>query len=271
MSELFSHGFMLRALVASVLGGTACGIVGTWVVLLRIPFVGVAMSHAAFAGAVASLLVGVNPLMGACALSVLSAVLVGPIADRGDLSPSVSIGILFSIVLGVGFMAMGFIQGPKTQALQLLWGSILTVTHGDLWLLALSLAAVLVFLTVLYKELKAVLYNREIARALGVPEKPIFYALLALTGIVVTANLETIGGLLIFSLIVSPAAAAYQLTYRISRLYLLSSLFAVVSCIVGVLASYALDVPSGASIILVSSGIFGVCLWLSPKRRRVRL
>jgi manganese/iron transport system permease protein len=271
MLEMLSHGFMQRALLASVLGGTACGIVGTWVVLLRIPFVGVAMSHAAFAGAVVGLLAGVNPLLTACGFSVLSAVLVGPIADRGELSPNVSIGILFSIVLGIAFLALGFIEGPKTEALQLLWGSILTITNGDLALLALTVAVTLGFLAVLYKELKAIMYNREIAKALGIPEVAIFYALLGLTGVVVTANLETIGGLLIFSLVVSPAAAAYQLTYRMGMLYLLSVLFAVSSCLLGVVGSYFLNAPSGASIIIASSAIFGICLWLSPKRRRVRV
>jgi manganese/iron transport system permease protein len=202
--------------------------------------------------------------------AILSAVLIGPVADRGDLSPNVSIGILFSIVLGIAFLAMGFIQGPKTEALQLLWGSILTLTTADLLLLAITVTVTAGFLLAFYKELKAILYNREIARALGIPEVPIFYALLALTGIVVTANLETIGGLLIFSLIVSPAAAAYQLTYRMDRLYILSIVFAVFSCVAGVIGSYYLNTPSGASIIIVSSALFGFCLWLSPKRGKSR-
>jgi manganese/iron transport system permease protein len=270
MFELLGHGFMQRAIIASVLGGTACGIVGAWVILLRIPFVGVAMSHAAFAGSILGLVLGINPLIGAVGFCTLSAILVGPIADRGEMSPNVSIGILFSIVLGIAFLAMGMIEGPKTEALALLWGSILTTTNGDLILLGATVAVVIGFLLLFHKELKAVIFNREIARAIGIAERPLFYGLLALTGIAVTANLETIGGLLIFSLIVSPASAAYQLTYRMSRMYMLSVLFAVVSCLAGIFGSWWLNTPSGASIILMSSALFGVCLWVSPKRKRAK-
>lgn len=270
MIELLSHGFMQRAIVASILGGTACGIVGAWVVLLRIPFVGVAMSHAAFAGSILGLLLGINPTAGALVFCTVSAILIGPIADRGDLSPNVSIGILFSIVLGIAFMAMGMIEGPKTEALRLLWGSILTTTNSDLLLLATTTVLVVGFLMLFHKELKVVIFDREIARAIGIAERPLFYGLLALTGIAVTANLQTIGGLLIFSLIVSPASAAYQLTYRMSLMYVLSAAFAVLSCLAGLFGSYWLNTPSGASIILVSSAIFGVCLMVSPKRRRAK-
>lgn len=268
MLELLSHGFMQRAVLASLLGGTACGIVGAWVVLLRIPFVGVAMSHAAFAGSIVGLLVGINPLVGALLLCTLSALLIGPIADRGELSPNVSIGILFTLVLGIAFLALGMLEGPRTRALQLLWGSILTTTPTDVLVLAATTLLVLAFVILFHKELTVLIYNREVARALGIAERPLFYALLVLTGLAVTANLQTIGGLLIFSLIVSPASAAYQLTYRISHLYLLSVLFAIASCLAGLAASWWFNTPSGASIIMMSSILFGLCLWLSPKRTR---
>ena len=258
-----------KPLAAAVLGGLVCGVVGVWVVLMNIPFVGVAMSHAAFAGAVTGLLVGINPLLTAAAFCLAASLLIGPMAERADIEPNVSLGIIFSVVLGFAFLAIGLMRGPRAEALNLIWGSILLVSARDLALMAAATGVVLLFLGSFYKELQAVLYNRETARAVGIPERALFLAMLVLCGLSVTANLSTIGGLLIFSLIVNPPSAAYQLTYRLKTMYLLSALFGVLSCLVGLLVSWLTDAPAGAVIIITSSAVFGLALLFSPKRRRV--
>jgi len=256
-----------KPLAAAVLGGLVCGVVGVWVVLMNIPFVGVAMSHAAFAGAVTGLLVGINPLLTAAAFCLAASLLIGPMAERADIEPNVSLGIIFSVVLGFAFLAIGLMRGPRAEALNLIWGSILLVSARDLALMAAATGVVLLFLGSFYKELQAVLYNRETARAVGIPERALFLAMLVLCGLSVTANLSTIGGLLIFSLIVNPPSAAYQLTYRLKTMYLLSALFGVLSCLVGLFVSWLTDAPAGAVIIITSSAVFGLALLLSPKRR----
>jgi len=260
-----------RPLVAAVLGGLVCGVVGVWVVMMNIPFVGVAMSHAAFAGAVTGLLLGINPLLTAAVFCIAASLLIGPVAERADLEPNVSLGIIFSVVLGFAFLAIGLMRGPRSDALSLIWGSILLVSARDIILMAGATTAVLLFLGLFYKEIQAVLYNREIARAVGIPERALFFAMLVLCGLSVTTNLSTIGGLLIFSLIVNPPSAAFQLTYRLKTMYLLSALFGVLSCLVGLLVSWLTDAPAGAVIIITSSAVFGICLLLSPKRRRAGL
>jgi len=259
-----------RPLVAAVLGGAACGVVGVWVVMMNVPFVGVAMSHAAFAGAVAGLLVGVNPLITALAFCCVAAALIGPVAERSELDPGVSLGIVFSLMLGLAFLGIGLLKERRAQALPLIWGNILLTTRSDLVVLAVSLAAVLAFVLLCYKETLAVLFNREVARSVGIPERFFFFAMLLLSGLVVTANLSTIGGLLVFSLVVNPPSAAYQLTWRLKTMYLLSALFAVGSCLVGLALSWLFDVPAGAVIIVASSAAFGLALAFSPKRRRLR-
>jgi manganese/iron transport system permease protein len=256
-----------KPLVAAVLGGLVCGVVGVWVVMMNIPFVGVAMSHAAFAGAVTGLLLGINPLLTAALFCVAASLLIGPMAERADIEPNVSLGIIFSVVLGFAFLAIGLMRGPRAEALNMIWGSILLVSGRDLALMASATGAVLLFLGLFYKEIQAVLYNREIARAVGIPERALFFAMLVLCGLSVTANLSTIGGLLIFSLIVNPPSAAFQLTYRLRTMYLLSALFGVISCLVGLFVSWLTDAPAGAVIIITSSVVFGLALILSPKRR----
>ncbi len=249
-----------------MLGGLVCGIVGVWVVMMEIPFVGVAMSHAAFAGSIAGLMLGINPLVSALLFCLVASLAIGPVAERSDLAPSVSLGIIFSLVLGLAFLGLGLLRGPRSEALSLIWGNILLVSSQDLILMAVVAVVILLFLFLFYKETCALLYNREIARAVGIPERAFFFVMLALSGLVVTANLSTVGGLLIFSLIVNPPSAAFQLTYRLKTMYLLSVLFSVLSCLVGLVVSWLTDAPAGAVIIITSSVIFGVALLVSPKR-----
>ncbi len=271
MFDVLQFPFAWRALTAAVLGGAACGIVGVWVIMMRIPFVGVAMSHAAFAGAVFGLLFGVNPLLGAAVACIAASLLIGPLAEKADFEPNISIGIIFSIVLGLAFLGIGLMKGPRTGALGFIWGNILLVSGPDVIIMAVMTAVVLGFQVLFFKEIRAVLFNREIARAVGIPEKAFFFAMLMLCGLTVTANLTTIGGLLIFSLIVNPPSAAYQLTYRLKTMFLLSALFGVGSCLVGLVVSWLTDAPSGAVIIITSSVGFGLALLFSPKRRRLKL
>lgn len=265
--DVLQYDFIQKAIIASIFGGISCGIVGVWVIMLKIPFVGVAMSHSAFAGAIFGLILNINPLATATIFCLASALLVGPMADKADIEPNISIGIIFSIALGFAFLGMGLIQGPKTRALKFIWGNILTVTSSDVILLIATSFIILVFLVFLFKEIRAVLFSREIAKSVGIPVKVLLYSLLFLSGLTVTLNLNTIGGLLIFSLIISPPSAAYQLTFKLKNMFILSSLFAVSACLLGLFFSYLFDVPSGSVIIITSSLIFGICLLFSPKRR----
>ena len=120
--------------MGSILAGIGLGIVGVWVVLLRIPFVGVAISHAAFAGSVIGLLLGVNPIMMAILFSLQALILIGPIGEKSGLEANVIIGIIFSLVLGVAFLGLGLIKGPKTEAFNLIWGSILTLSRSNIYI-----------------------------------------------------------------------------------------------------------------------------------------
>jgi len=258
---------MQNAILAAFLGGIACGTIGVFVVLLRMPFIGVAMSHAAFAGALLGLWLGFNPLTGAFVFSLGAAAVIGPLADRGQLGPETSLGVIYSLMLGVAFLFIGLIPSTRSAALDLLWGSILTVGRGDLVLLAIVAAAVVALLIIFYKEIQATVFNRSIALAVGLPATAILYGILFLTGGTVTVSLRSIGGLLIFSLILNPAAAAYQLTYNMKTMFLLAAAFGVLSGWIGLLFSYLFNLPSGATIVIASAAIFLIATVFSPKRR----
>ncbi|MGD9143361.1 MAG: metal ABC transporter permease [Dehalococcoidia bacterium] len=269
--EIFTYQFMQNAIASAFLGGIACSVIGVFVVLMHMPFIGVAMSHAALAGALIGLWLGFEPLIGALVMSFIAAAVVGPLADRGELNPDTSLGVIFSLMLGIAFLIMGLIPYARSSAMELLWGSILTNTRGDIIILAVVAFVVVGLVIVFYKEIKATVFNRNMALAVGLPATIILYGVLFMTGATVTASLTSIGGLLVFALILNPAAAAYQLTYNMKKMFLLAAVFGIISGWAGLLLSYLFDIPSGATIVITSSVIFLLAVVFSPKRKVKRL
>jgi len=268
MEESFlSYGFMQRALLAGLLSGMVCGLAGVFVVLLRISFVGVCIAHAALAGALGSVFFGFSPLPGAMILSLVAAAAISPLAGRGGIAPDTATGVVFSVMLSVSMLALGLLPGARSDGLGLIWGSIMTVSVGDLCFLAAVAAPFLLFLLFLFKEVQAVLCHKDVALAAGIPADVISQAMLLLLGAVIAAGMKAVGGLLIYSLIITPAAAAYQLTYRLKTMFVLSALFGMIACQVGIWGSYVLGWPSGATIVLAATCILLVCVAVSPKRR----
>jgi manganese/iron transport system permease protein len=225
------------------------------------------MAHAAFAGALLGLFLGFNPLIGAFVVSIAAAAVIGPLADRGQLNPDTSIGVLFSLMLGLAFLLIGLMSGSKSGALDLLWGSILTNTRMDIVLLSIVAVIVVALVILFYKEIQATVFHRDLALSVGIPATIILYGILFLTGATITVTLRSIGGMLIFSLILNPAAAAYQLTYSMKRMFILAAVFGVLSGWIGLLFSYLFDIPSGATIVVTSSLIFLVSTIFSPKKK----
>jgi manganese/iron transport system permease protein len=265
--SILGYQFMQNAILSAVLGGVACGLIGVFVVLMGLPFIGVAISHAAFAGAMLGLWLEFDPLLGAFVASFIAAAIIGPLADRGELSPDTSVGVIFSLMLGLAFLFMGLMPGTKSGALEILWGSILTNTRSDVLLLGIVAAVVVGVIIAFYKEFQATIFHRDMALSVGIPATAIFYGILFLTGATITASLRPIGGLLIFSLILNPAAAAYQLTYSMKRMFLIAAGFGVLSGLVGLFISYLFNIPSGATIVITSSVIFLISNLISPKRK----
>ncbi len=270
MFEMTRDPFFQRALLATLFAGVACSTVGVLVVTMRISFLGVCMSHAAFAGALLGLVVGLNPTACAVLMSIAAAGVLGPLADRGDFSPDTAIGIVFSSAMGVSFLLLSMIPGPKTEALGLLWGSVLTVSSGNLYLLGAVAAGSALLATLFFRQIQTVIFSRDLARSLGLPATAVFYGILIASGLTTTASLNAIGGLLVFTLMVNPAAAAYQLTYSLKRMFVISAVFGVASGWLGLVISWYLDLPTGAVIVVTSCGVFVLASTFSPKRRALR-
>jgi manganese/iron transport system permease protein len=229
------------------------------------------MSHAAFAGAVLGLLLNFDPFLSGLILCLLVVGVLGPLSDRTDMAPENVLGIMFSFLMGVAFLGMGILTRTKAGALNLMWGSLLTLSGSDIVILALITSVLLLFIFLFFKEIRSVLFNRRLAASSGVPERLIYYALLFLTGAVVSSNLATVGGLLIFALLVQPGAIALQLTYNLKHFFLISAASGIGACVSGLVVSYLFDLPSGASVVLMATALFAAAYIFSPKRRSAKL
>jgi len=265
--EALTYPPIQRAVIACVLCGASCALLSVFVVLMKMPLIGVSMSHAAFAGAVLGLLLEFNPFLSGLILCLLVAGVLGPLSDRTDLAPENVLGILFSFLMGLAVLGMGILTKTKAGALNLMWGSLLSLSRSDIVVLTLITSALILFILLFFKEIRAVMFNRRLAAASGVPERMIYYALLFLTGAVVSSNLATVGGLLIFALLVQPGATALQLTYNLKNFFLISVASGICACVSGLAVSYIFDLPSGASVVLMTTAIFALAYLFSPKRR----
>lgn len=269
--DVLAYPPIQRAAIACVLCGASCSLLSVFIVLMKMPLIGVSMSHAAFAGAVLGMLLDIDPFVSGFILCLLLAGVLGPLADRTDLAPENVLGILFSFLMGLAFLGMGILTRTKASALNLMWGSLLSLSGSDIAVLTLVTSFLVLFILFFFKELRSVLFNRRLAAASGVPERMIYYALLFLTGAVVSSNLATVGGLLIFALLVQPGATALQLTYNLKHFFLISAASGIGACVSGLILSYIFDLPSGASVVLMATTIFAVAYMVSPKRRTAKL
>jgi len=253
MIDVFFIPIMLTALVV----GAGTGLLGVQIVGMRIPLLGVVISHAAMVGAVTAHVIGLPPacIMPAAALcSMAAAIPLGVLRpQRTRIDINVLMGILFSLTMGLAFLAIGLSSREQNTVLGLLWGSLNFVTTLDLIIISATFTLLAAFVALFHKELRAILFSRQLARAGGVHESAVWTAYLVLAALTLSVNLSTVGGLMLFSLLSTPAVAAAQLARSDPAMLLWSASLAAASALLGFLAAYALGFPTGASIVLTSS------------------
>jgi len=261
---------LITSILGAMLAGFACSTMGVFVVRMNLSSIGYCMSHAAFAGAAFGLMISIDPLISAVMFSFGTALILGPLSEKARLESNVVIGFLFSIMIALAFIFLNFIPGQAASgtALRILWGSILSVGHSDLMYLFLLSFVLILFITLFYKELLAVMFHRKLAESSGVNTKLFYFAVLFFTGFAVSLSLQLVGGLLVFALIVNPTSTAYQFFYDFKKIIVASPLIGIVSCLVGFWLSLMTDFPIGASIVIISAMFFAIAIAISPKRKK---
>ena len=271
MLEILSYTFMQRALLASVLIGTVSAVIGVYVVLRGLSFIGAGIAHASFGGVALGFLLGINPLLAAVVFCLLTAWGIAWTSRRAQVKEDTSIGIFFASTMALGILVIGLMRGYNVDLFGYLFGSVLAVTRQDLWLSLLMGAGVLLTVGLFFKELLFITFDPEMAQVSGLPAGALYVLLLSLMALTIVLSIKVVGIILVSALIVIPAAAAYQLTEDFRRMMLLAVVLGNLSAVAGLFLSYWLDTASGATMVLTATAFFILSALLSPRRRRVRI
>jgi manganese/iron transport system permease protein len=260
-----SHAFFLRALAAAVIVSTVCAVVGTYVVLKGLAFIGDAISHAAFPGVVAAFLLKGPFLLGAGIAAVVTALAIGFVSRHARIRTDTAIGVLFAGTFALGIFLFSTIQGYVADLFSFLFGYLLSTSVEDLVALAILGGIVLAIVAVLWKELLYSTFDPLGAAASGLRVDLLDSLFLALVALTIVISLQAVGIILVVAMLVTPAATAQLLAVRFGRMMAIAVVVGLIASVAGLYLSYWLDPPTGATIVLVETAIFLVALALGPR------
>ncbi len=263
-------GFLQRGLVEALLTGVLCGVIGTYVVLRGMAFLGDAMAHAVFPGIVIAYLLRVDFLLGGLASGILVALGIGAISQNRRLSADSAIGVLFVGAFALGVVLISSIRAYVRDLASILLGDILGVTTQDVVLTVVTGCLVLLALYFFHKELVLISFDRDMALAMGLPVALLEIGLLLALSLVVIVSIQAVGTVLVLAMLVTPAATARLLTDRLITMMAASAALGALAGVAGLYASYYLNVASGGAIVLVATGIFFLAWLFSPRYGVVR-
>jgi manganese/iron transport system permease protein len=270
-SEAFSPEFMQRALLAGLLASAACAVVGTWVVLRGLTFLGDALAHGVVPGLALALLWGFSPILGAFVAALAMSGAVTLVTRRTRVREDTGIGLLFVGMLALGVVIISRSASFATDVTSLLFGDVLGVTTADLRGQALGMAVVVVTSTVLYRPFLALTFNEEKAATLGLRPGLAHFALLALLATAIVASFQAIGTLLVFGLLIGPPATAGLLVRRVPLVMLTAVALGASAVVLGLAVSYHQGTAGGATIAGLAVAEFFVVLAIQEATKAVRL
>jgi ABC-type Mn2+/Zn2+ transport system permease subunit len=266
--DILQYSFMQRAIVAGVLIGALCAIIGVYVILRGMAFMGAGIAHTSLGGVALGILFGVNPIWSAVVFSILAGWGIAAVTRRGHVKEDTAIGIIFASGMALGILIIGLTHSYQVDLLSYLFGSITAVTVQDVWTTIVVTILVLGCVFVLFKDLMFIIFDPEMAQVTGVPEGKLYYLLITMIALTIVISIKVVGIVLVSALIVTPAAAAFQLTESFKKMMGLSVIFGVGSTIGGLIISDWLAIAPGASIVLLATLIFAIAAAFSPRRRR---
>jgi manganese/iron transport system permease protein len=255
--------FFVRALAASALVGLVCAVVGSYMVLRGLAFMGDALSHSAFPGVVAAYLLKAPFYLGAAVAAVATALAIGWVTRRGQLRGDTAIGVLFAGMFAAGVFMFSLIPNYVGDLFGFLFGEILGIGVGDLIALTLLSVVVLGVVAVLWKEFLYSTFDPLGAEAAGLPVVRLDYLFLALIALTIVISLQAVGIILVVAMLVTPAATAQLVSQSFGRLVSIAIAIGIICPVIGLYASYWLNSATGATIVLVESGVFLVALAVS--------
>ena len=260
----FSYEFMQRGMIAAILVGIVCAVVGTYVVLRGMAFFGDALAHSILPGIALGYLVSGGaraPLFWwALGTAVVAALGIGAISKNSEIKEDTAIGIIFAGMFALGIALISTVRSYAVDLSHFLFGDVLSVSSQSLWLILLFGGLVLLTIFAFYKEFTTISFDPILATTLRLPVGLLNNLLLVLIAVTVAVSLQTVGVALMVAMLVTPAATAYLLTHRLSKMMILAAVFASLSGVIGLYLSYYLSIASGAAIVLTATMFFMIVL-----------
>jgi manganese/iron transport system permease protein len=258
LTDPLQFEFMRRALMAIVLTGIASGVLGSYVVLRGLAFIGDALTHAVFPGIVVAVALGRSILLGALVVGLITALGIATVSRGRRVSEDTAIGILFAAMFALGVVLVSTLAAYQRDVADLLFGQILAVSQSDLYLAAGTTAVAVVTTVLLNKELSLIGFDRDMALAMGYPVFLLDLVLLGLITLAIVVSLQAIGNILVLAMLVTPAATARLVTQRLATMQLLSAALGVAAGVIGLYISFWWNVASGGAVVLTTTAIFFV-------------
>ena len=261
-----AYGFMQRGMLAAVLVGVLCAIIGCYVVLRSMAFLGDALAHAVLPGVAIAYLMGANLLMGALAAAVVVALLISLFSRQGTIKEDTAIGIVFAAALALGVALISSVRTYAVDLTHIMFGNVLGVSPTDVWLIAGIGAAVLLTILAFYRQFLVIAFDPVLAATQRLPVERLRMLLLLLIALTIVVSLQTVGVGLVAAMLVTPGATAYLLTRRLPTMMMVAALIGAVASISGLYLSYYINIASGAAVVLVATALFTVVFLFAPER-----
>ncbi len=254
--EPLAYDFFLRALLASAVVGVVTAVIGSYMVLRGLAFMGDALSHSAFPGVVVAYMLQLPFYLGAAVAAVATALAIGWVTRRGHLRADTAIGVLFAGMFALGIFLFSLIPNYVGDLFAFLFGEVLGIGTGDLIALIALAAAALAVVAILWKELLYTTFDPLGAAASGLPVAQLDYLLLALIAVTIVVSLQAVGIILVVAMLVTPAATAQLVTRSFGRLLTVAVLIGLLAPVAGLYVSYWANAATGATIVLVETAVF---------------
>ncbi|MBI1863918.1 metal ABC transporter permease [Candidatus Woesebacteria bacterium] len=258
MLEIFKYSFMLRALEAGIIISILAPIIGIFLVSRRLSLISDTLSHVSLAGVAIGLLLGIYPVATAIVVSILAGILIEKLRGDKNISSESTLAMFLSGGLAIAVVLISLAKGFNTDLFSYLFGSITTVTVSDLWTILILGVIILVTISLFYKDFLYIAFDEDGARVAGLPVKFLNILYIVLTATTVSLSMRIVGVLLIGALMVIPVVSAIQLKLSFKNTLFVSILISFVSVIIGLFASYFLNLAAGGTIVVVSLIIFGI-------------
>ena len=249
ITELFNYGFFRNAFLSALLMSVACGIIGTYIVSRRMVFISGGITHASFGGVGLGYFLGIPPLAGAAICAVFAALITENLTRRKILRNDSIIAIMWSLGMALGIIFVYLTPGYAPNLMSFLFGSIITVNSTDLWLMFTLSLVVTIFFRILYKPILYISFDEQFARTRGIPVMLLNYILIILVALTIVLSIRIAGIILVLSVLTIPQNIANLFTNRFGSIMIASVIIGFTGSFMGLLISYYLDIPSGATII----------------------